>query len=321
MTVDSNELEITTEGPQSYLERAAASVEKTLDAEVHEEEESAPKSEPGHKQEPVAGTIEAKGEQPAVDPYEDLERKIAERQARRTKEAEPTETAQLRQKIAEMEAKLNERQGDKHAQMLAELARQGRWVELAEAAGHDPLKAYDGFTNEAADRAKTAAERRIAALEAKLEAADKERTERAERDAREAQQRQVAEAQNRAIQGFIAFSDESADKFPHLAALDPSDRAREGVYFAQRLEAAGEEVTYERVAQIIEARYKRLYSRIGAPKGAQSASRNVADAGGPKTITNDLAAQSSGSDDRPIGRHEYLSKAVNAVRRAQQKQG
>jgi TolA-binding protein len=309
----SDESEVVTPSAQSYLENAVAAMEEASTEEAATE--TAPSSEPVAI-DPGRAKPEAKTDDKAApvvegpDPLAELEQKIAARRAKREEKQAPdtsSEVAQLRQQIAELQGRYT---NDSRDVQIAKLAREGRWRELAEASGHDPLNAYESFTKQAADSGKDQLERKIAALEAKLNERDETEKQQRERQQAEAQQREQAEVHNQAIRGFLDFSDTS-DKHPTIKRVPASRRARDAVYWAGQLQAAGEDVTYARVADLMEAEYGSI-AQVG--KTGTNGAASKADAGGPKTITNDLAAQSAGADDRPLSRDEYLRNAVSVIR-------
>lgn len=311
-----DEIEITNPGPQSYLEAAVAAI-----GEVNTDP-SPPKAEPGEPAEPKPPIatpapkepekkVEAKPEpvEEKPDPIAELEAKIAARRAKR--EQPPDEVTQLRQQIADMERRMSDRKSSDEDARIAKLVREGRWAEVAQAGGHDPLNAYDSFTKQAADAGKTQLEREIADLKQWKAQREQSEKEQAERARAEYEQRSRAEAHNTAIRQFIDHTSQNSTRFPRFSAVPVAQQARDAVYFADKLTEAGEEVTYERVATLAESHYEQL-ARKWAPTGANGTPTR-AEAGGPKTLSNDLAAQSSGPDDREKTREDYFKDMMRAL--------
>ena len=85
------------------------------------------------------------------------------------------------------------------------------------------------------------------------------------------------------------------------------------------LVAAGEPDSFENVAKLMNAAYAKKARRWAKLTGEQVPATKTADAGTkqgtePSTISNDLAAQSSGPDDREMEPDDYLANAIKTLK-------
>lgn len=145
--------------------------------------------------------------------------------------------------------------------------------------------------------------------------------EAAEKARREAEQE--AAAIETAETEYIDHVKASADKYPHLAALDPQEQMRYTYEVATLIAEAGEDADAARLAELTEIKVAKLASKIrgaGTPVKSKAEvgdrTKQSADGSAPRTITNQLTTESGTPaelDLSPEGRRAAAMRRAAAL--------
>ena len=142
------------------------------------------------------------------------------------------------------------------------------------------------------------------------------------REAAEKAQREEA-AISAAETKYIDHVKASADKYPHLTALDPQDRMRYTYEVATLIAEAGEDADAARLAELTAIKVAKLASQIrgaGTPVKSKAEvgdrTKQSADGSAPRTITNQLTTESGTPAERdlsPEGRRKAAMRAMSTL--------
>jgi hypothetical protein len=290
-------------------------------AAVADAEEAAPppvEEKPAGEEKPAE---ETKQETPVenVDDLAALRKTLDARQARR---AEKTQAADLARQVQQLQAQLQAQKSRGGPDPVA-LLRQNP-IEGLRALGVDPIEFYGQFKDAAIDpsahKQKTQAEQiaaKIEGLEQKLQA--------------EAQAREEAATQARVDQAkrlYVQHTDDKT-KYPYLSQLDPEERLEMGIDAARALTQAGHgNVGDDVLARYAELKLKRTIERFRPAEAGTTnptkapgdgAADNAPKAKPPASLSNQIAAQSSGSK-KHLTEQERWEASIRAMEAADRSQ-
>lgn len=321
-------------GTRTRAERRAAAFDKVKDmfeppdaklgeseekpAETGEKPESPgeQRSEAGEKPAEPAKTGEQRSDKPPENPWDKIRAKAEESyQQRQTQQQQQQEASRIQQLERELETMRNQQTVQGWSEKLRKSPRQA----LIDA-GLDPSEYLQQLTqdmlNPGAEQIRAQNEQgmsEIEALKAKIQQLEQQ-------DQMRAQKAQVTEYER----DFLD-STKDPERFPLLSKVNDQRRLALGVDVWNRIRNTyGEAAVYDRdqVAEIVEYELSQIQQELApAPKPEEPKKDKAASAGtgqpkksAPKTLTADLAAQSSGAP-RTLTRDERKKRAAARLER------
>jgi hypothetical protein len=286
----------------------------------------APTEAPSDAPAAPAPTEPAPAAAPAVEPVDEGAKLLADLEARRAarqSKQPPSEAAELRAQLAELQAKLNAPKSE--APDLKSLIREHGEVEGLRRYGIDPLEFFDGFRKRAqaqnpqlskAEQDAAAARAAAEALQSKYEADRK-----ADLESRETSQKHAMESQ------YLQLLKHPEAKFDVLHRMDASEALEATYKTIEWLDREGydrSEINDYQLAKLVDKRERDRISRLtGNVPGAKTEPTTVPVTDGAKTkpetpasLTNDLASQSTGT--RSLDELSDKERFRLAVQRLQQ---
>lgn len=271
---------------------------------------------------PATPTTEAPAEAPVpvVDEDAALLADLEARKAARLAKAPPSnEVAELRAQLQALQARLE--QPAQSTPDLRTLVSQKGHIEALRAVGIDPLEFFGGFTREAkANNPELLTYKRTAEeAKAKAEAAEKALQEREQRERQQAEARHQQET----VAAYMRAVDAPDSGLKFLPKMDANERLDETFKTIAWLDEQGydrEHITDGQLAKLVDRRISERIARLAGtepsvpptPKTVPATDGAKTPATPPASLTNDLAAQSTGRE-RPMTEKERLAAATRIM--------